>query len=134
LTAAGQARGAALIVGGAALLGYRPGAVAADGAGVALLAGACLCWAADNNLTQRLSGRDPLALALMLTEEHSHGHTHEPLAHDHAHLHDEHHRHHLTTARLGFGLGGRHAHFHRHEPLTHDHPHVPDIEHRHGHG
>jgi drug/metabolite transporter (DMT)-like permease len=56
------------IVLGAMLLAVRPGgadAVATLGSrvlGAAALAGACLCWALDNNLTQRLSLRDPVAL------------------------------------------------------------------------
>jgi drug/metabolite transporter (DMT)-like permease len=54
--------GSALIVAGAALLGYRPGTLHADPVGVAAIAGACLCWALDNNLTQRLSVRDPVAI------------------------------------------------------------------------
>ena len=53
---------AALIVGGAALLGWGPAELAADPAGVGFIALACLCWAADNNLTQKLSLRDPIAI------------------------------------------------------------------------
>lgn len=53
---------AALIVAGAAVLAWRPGELHADLFGVAALAGACLSWALDNNLTQRLSLRDPVAL------------------------------------------------------------------------
>lgn len=51
-----------LILVGAALLKLQPGAAQVDGWGVLLLAGACLCWALDNNLTQRLTLRDPVAL------------------------------------------------------------------------
>lgn len=47
---------------GALALRLEPGAFAADLAGLLLLAGACLCWALDNNLTQRLSLRDPFAI------------------------------------------------------------------------
>jgi drug/metabolite transporter (DMT)-like permease len=36
---------------------------ASDLVGVAAIAGACLSWALDNNLTQRLSLRDPVAVA-----------------------------------------------------------------------
>lgn len=50
------------IVAGALVLKLERGALAADTAGVLLLAGACLCWAVDNNLTQRLSLRDPFAI------------------------------------------------------------------------
>jgi drug/metabolite transporter (DMT)-like permease len=53
---------AAAIVLGGALLGVRPGELHADPLGVAALAGACACWGLDNNLTQRLSVRDPLAI------------------------------------------------------------------------
>lgn len=53
---------AALTVAGAAVLGLAPGAVRADAPGVAALAGACLAWALDNNLTQRLSLKDPVAV------------------------------------------------------------------------
>jgi drug/metabolite transporter (DMT)-like permease len=61
------AAAAALILGGAALLRLQPGASQADGWGVLLLAGACLCWALDNNLTQRLTLRDPVALVRIKT-------------------------------------------------------------------
>jgi drug/metabolite transporter (DMT)-like permease len=54
--------GSSLVVAGAVLLAYRPGALHADPLGVAALAGACLSWAVDNNLTQRLSVRDPVAI------------------------------------------------------------------------
>jgi len=62
----------ALVVGGAVVLGYRPGepgAPAAGGSGLGALAiaGACLAWAIDNNLTQRLSLRDPVALVRIKT-------------------------------------------------------------------
>ncbi len=47
---------------GALVLKMEPGAVGADTLGVLLLASACLCWGIDNNLTQRLSLRDPFAI------------------------------------------------------------------------
>jgi drug/metabolite transporter (DMT)-like permease len=53
---------AGLIVAGAAVLKLEPGAFGADTLGVLLLASACACWALDNNLTQRLSLRDPFAI------------------------------------------------------------------------
>lgn len=57
------AGGAAIfILGGAVVLKLEPGALGADTGGVILLAAACLCWALDNNLTQRLSLRDPFAI------------------------------------------------------------------------
>ena len=58
---------AALIVLGAGLLKLQPGPFGADTLGIALLAAACACWALDNNLTQRLSLRDPFAIVRMKT-------------------------------------------------------------------
>lgn len=57
-----EAGSAFLICLGAALLAYRPAALRVEWWGAAAIAGACLCWALDNNLTQRLSLRDPVAL------------------------------------------------------------------------
>jgi len=55
---------AVLIALGATLLGYLPGeAVRADWRGVAAIVAACLFWAIDNNATQRLAVRDPVAVA-----------------------------------------------------------------------
>jgi drug/metabolite transporter (DMT)-like permease len=54
--------GAAAIVAAAAVLGLGGGESQADALGVLCIAGACLLWAVDNNLTQRLSGRDPIAI------------------------------------------------------------------------
>ncbi|MDQ3266734.1 MAG: EamA family transporter [Myxococcota bacterium] len=51
-----------LIVAAAAVLGYRSGDLGVSWTGVAAIAGACLCWAVDNNLSQRLSGKDPVAI------------------------------------------------------------------------
>lgn len=56
------AAGATAIVAAAAVLGLGGGQARADLVGIACIAGACLCWALDNNLTQRLSGRDPFAI------------------------------------------------------------------------
>ncbi|HTW87941.1 MAG TPA: DMT family transporter [Candidatus Binataceae bacterium] len=50
------------IIAGAVLLGWSPGGFRADPLGTAAVAAACLCWATDNNLTQRLSLRDPVAI------------------------------------------------------------------------
>ena len=61
------ASAAALIAGGAVILKIEPGAVGADTTGVVLLAGACFCWAVDNNLTQQLSLRDPFAIVRVKT-------------------------------------------------------------------
>lgn len=56
------AAASACIVGGAALLGLRPGDVAVDPLGVLCIAGACCAWGLDNNLTQKLSLKDPFAI------------------------------------------------------------------------
>jgi len=56
-----------LIVGGALVLKLDPGSVGADSLGVMLLAAACACWALDNNLTQKLSLRDPFAIVRVKT-------------------------------------------------------------------
>lgn len=53
---------AGFIFGGAAVLGFQAGEVRADWPGVLAVAGACLSWAVDNNLTQRLSLKDPVAV------------------------------------------------------------------------
>ncbi|HYO59504.1 DMT family transporter [Archangium sp.] len=53
---------AGLILAGAAVLGLQTGELRGDVLGVLALAGACLAWAVDNNLTQRLSLKDPVAL------------------------------------------------------------------------
>jgi drug/metabolite transporter (DMT)-like permease len=58
------------IIAGAGLLKLEPSAGGGntfDTLGVALLASACLCWAVDNNLTQRLSLRDPFAIVRVKT-------------------------------------------------------------------
>lgn len=51
-----------LVVAGAIVLAYGPGDVRTDTLGVLAIAGACLSWALDNNLTQRLSLRDPIVV------------------------------------------------------------------------
>lgn len=61
------AMAAALILVGAGVLKAQPGQAGADAAGVACIAAACLCWALDNNLTQRLSLRDPFAVVRVKT-------------------------------------------------------------------
>jgi drug/metabolite transporter (DMT)-like permease len=57
------ALGMILIVAGGAVLSWQGGAAAAPAPGVLAIAAACLCWALDNNLTQRISGGDPLQVA-----------------------------------------------------------------------
>jgi drug/metabolite transporter (DMT)-like permease len=63
-----HAAGAVLaIVTGAALLELKPGELGGDPLGALLLVSACACWALDNNLTQRLSLRDPFAIVRVKT-------------------------------------------------------------------
>jgi drug/metabolite transporter (DMT)-like permease len=52
---------------GAVVLRVTPGEVVIDGLGVAAIAAACLCWALDNNLTQRLSLKDPFQVVRIKT-------------------------------------------------------------------
>lgn len=47
---------------GAAVLGLQVGEVHSNLPGVLAVVGACLSWAVDNNLTQRLSLKDPIAV------------------------------------------------------------------------
>ena len=61
------AAAAVCIFGGAAVLQLQPGSYGADSTAVLLIAGACLAWALDNNLTQRLSLRDPFAIVRIKT-------------------------------------------------------------------
>jgi drug/metabolite transporter (DMT)-like permease len=57
--------GMAAIASGATVLAWRPSAsLALDGSAL-LVAGACLAWAIDNNLTRRVSGGDPLQIAAL---------------------------------------------------------------------
>ena len=55
--------GAAAILAGAVVLSWQ-GRAAVD-AGAALIAGACLCWGIDNNLTRKLSAGDPVQIAML---------------------------------------------------------------------
>ena len=54
--------GAAAILAGALLLSWQGGALG-FGAGSLAIAGACLAWGIDNNLTRKLSSADPLQIA-----------------------------------------------------------------------
>lgn len=56
-----------LILAGALVLKAEPGELTVDLTGVLLIAAACACWALDNNLTQRLSLRDPFAVVRVKT-------------------------------------------------------------------
>jgi len=54
--------GMSLIVCGGLILGWRPGEIATSWPAFGV-AGACLCWALDNNLTRKVSAGDPLHIA-----------------------------------------------------------------------
>jgi len=54
--------GAFAILGGAGLLTWNGGALGGVGLGGPLIAGACLAWGVDNNLTRKISGADPLQI------------------------------------------------------------------------
>ncbi len=56
--------GALAILGGAVLLSWQ-GGPAGLGWGAPLIAGACLAWGIDNNLTRNLSGADPVQIAML---------------------------------------------------------------------
>lgn len=55
--------GMVLIVLGGAVLAWPTGAASASGIGPLALAGACLAWAIDNNLTRKVSASDALFIA-----------------------------------------------------------------------
>lgn len=57
------ALGMIAIVAGGVLLVWTPGSHAEASAGALFIAGACLCWALDNNLTRKASGSDPVLIA-----------------------------------------------------------------------
>ena len=59
--------GVLAIVVAAGILTYQPGAILGDIFGILAVLGACLCWAIDNNLSQRLSLRDPLVVTRIKT-------------------------------------------------------------------
>ena len=56
--------GALAILAGAVLLSWR-GGPAGIGWGALLIAGACVAWGIDNNLTRKLSGADPVQIAML---------------------------------------------------------------------
>jgi drug/metabolite transporter (DMT)-like permease len=57
------ALGMALIVAGGVVLSWQPSEGLRLPVGALAVAGACLCWAIDNNLTQKVSATDPLRVA-----------------------------------------------------------------------
>jgi drug/metabolite transporter (DMT)-like permease len=56
--------GAGAIVAGAVVLSWNGQGVSFD-SGAALIAGACLAWGIDNNLTRKLSAADPMVIAMV---------------------------------------------------------------------
>lgn len=56
--------GAAAILGGAVLLSWR-GGLSGGGLGTLAIAGACLAWGIDNNLTRKLSSADPVQITML---------------------------------------------------------------------
>ncbi len=56
--------GMALITSGCVFLSWMGGIGSNNGWGVVLIAGACLSWAIDNNLTRKLSANDPVLVAI----------------------------------------------------------------------
>jgi len=57
-----------LVFGGATVLTVTPGSIdRVDLLGVVLIVAACACWGIDNNLTQRLTVRDPFAIVVVKT-------------------------------------------------------------------
>ncbi len=56
--------GMALITSGCVLLSWMGSMAAKNSWGVVLIAGACLSWAIDNNLTRKLSANDPTLIAM----------------------------------------------------------------------
>jgi drug/metabolite transporter (DMT)-like permease len=57
--------GAAAILAGAAVLSWTGGGMGGIGPGALAIAGACVAWAIDNNLTRKLSGSDPVQVAMV---------------------------------------------------------------------
>jgi drug/metabolite transporter (DMT)-like permease len=56
-----------IVLGSAFLLALAPGSLTATPVGCAAVGGASFAWAIDNNLTGRLSGRDPVAITRVKT-------------------------------------------------------------------
>jgi drug/metabolite transporter (DMT)-like permease len=57
--------GAVAIVAGALVLSWPDDATVGIGWGPVLIAGACLAWAIDNNLTRKVSAADPMQIAML---------------------------------------------------------------------
>lgn len=59
--------GVLTIAAAAGILTYQPEGIRGDALGILAVLGACFCWAIDNNLSQRLSLRDPIAVTRIKT-------------------------------------------------------------------
>src|SRR5262249_35157274 len=59
------ALGMAFIVAGGVALAVQPGALQGGLLGAAAVAGACLAWGIDNNLTRKVSAADPTTIAAL---------------------------------------------------------------------
>ena len=57
--------GAGAIVAGAVVLSWPKDLALGSGTGPLLIAGACLAWAIDNNLTRKVSAADPMQIAML---------------------------------------------------------------------
>jgi len=53
------------IVAGGLLLSWNPGETVGFSWGALAIVGACFCWAIDNNLTRKVSGADPVQIAML---------------------------------------------------------------------
>jgi drug/metabolite transporter (DMT)-like permease len=62
-----ESLGAVLVIIGAASLAWSPDQIQVNFRGSMAIAGACMSWAIDNNLTQRLSLRDPISIVQVKT-------------------------------------------------------------------
>jgi drug/metabolite transporter (DMT)-like permease len=63
----GEVLASAVIVLGAIVLSYEHGELRGELLGALAIAGACLSWGIDNNLTQKVSVRDPIAIVRIKT-------------------------------------------------------------------
>jgi drug/metabolite transporter (DMT)-like permease len=59
--------GAILVVTGAIVVSYQPASWQFDLLGALAIAGACLCWAIDNNLTRTIASRNPVQIVQVKT-------------------------------------------------------------------
>jgi len=59
------ALGMVLIVAGGVVLSWEPGGSRRLSLGALSVVAACLCWAIDNNLTQKVAGGDPVSIAAL---------------------------------------------------------------------